>query len=103
MEQLRLRRIGPQHRIESHEHSDPYRDTGERIGDGPAKVLRVEDTEVKRVQKCDYHIGPCANESLFFEGVRYRSSSYREEWQQQPRKIDQNARKEDRSDQHHSI
>src|SRR4029434_442408 len=75
MQQLRLRRVGPQHSIESTAHCYPYRDAGERIGDGPAKVLRVEDTEVKRVQKCDHHIEPCANESLFFESVRYQLRS----------------------------
>src|SRR4030095_16841273 len=71
MQQLRLRRVGPQHGIESHEHCDPYRDARERIGDGPAKVLRVEDTEVKRVQNSDHHIEPSRDQSLFFESVRY--------------------------------
>src|SRR5262249_30427245 len=97
-QQLALRRIGPQHHIKGYEHADREGDAGKRVRHGPPKVLRVKDAEVKRIEKSDHDIEPCANESLFVQSVGSQRRRQPKERQQHPRKIDQNARKEDRSD-----
>lgn len=61
------------------------------------KLCGSKDAEIKRVKKSDYDIKPCANELSFVQSVRQQRSRQPKEWQQHPRYIDHNARKENRS------
>src|SRR4030095_16334190 len=71
--------IGPQRHVEGHQHSDGDRYTGKSICHGPAKVLRVEGPEVKRVEKSDDDIEPGTTELKLVQSDKNQRSRQCEE------------------------